>query len=167
MVLYSFSICIVFKVTHTNSRSSTPCRPSVGIREGSSLRCPSIIPPIPVCVLEKIHKCKYIDLESLLEQQDGPAQNITACQSGQLVVIKGTWASRQTKPINNILTRLHAFSIYMAALVSADTTSKEEAAGLAAYLHLIMQLAKDLGGSQWLAYDQHFREWAAASGVKK
>ena len=37
---------------------------------------------------------------------------------------------------------------------------------LAAHLHLILQLAKDIGGSQWLAYDQHFREWASASGVK-
>ena len=61
---------------------------------------------------------------------------------------EGTQASRQAKPINDILTWLHAFSIYMAALVSADTTSKEEAAGLAAHLHLILQLAKDLGGSQ-------------------
>ena len=38
-------------------------------------------------------------------------------------------------------------------LVSADTTFKEEAAGLEVHLHLNLQLAKDLGGSQWLAYD--------------
>ena len=125
------------------------------------------IPPIPVYVLEKTRKWEYIDLGSLLEQQDGPAQNITVSQSSQLVVTEGTQASRRAKPINIILTWLHAFSVYMAALVSADTTSKEEAAGLVAHLHLILQLAKDLGGSQWMAYDQHFREWAATSGVKK
>jgi len=34
----------------------------------------------------------------------------------------------------------------MAVLLSADSTTKEEAAGLAAYQHLILQLSKDLGG---------------------
>ena len=53
------------------------------------------------------------------------------------------------------------------ALVSADTTFKEEAAGLAVHLHLNLQLVKDLGSSLWLAYDQPFREYAVASGVKK
>ena len=94
--------------------------------ELSSLKPPAVvitegIPPIPVCVLEKIRKWEYIDLGSLLEQQDGPAQNITVSQSGQLVVTEGAQASRQAKPINDILTWLHAFSIYMAALVSADS----------------------------------------------
>ena len=126
------------------------------------------IPPIPARVLDRICKWEYIDLASLLEQQqDGASQNITVSQSGQLVVLDAGVVTRRSKPINDILTWLHVFSIYMAALVSSNSTSKEEAAGLVAHLHLILQLAKDLGGSQWLAYDQHFREWAAASGVRK
>ena len=54
----------------------------------------------------------------------------------------------------------------MAALVSAETTKKEESVGLVAYLHLSLQLHKDLARSQWLYYDQEYREWAAARGVK-
>ena len=57
--------------------------------------------------------------------------------------------------------------MYMAALVSVDSTSKEEAAGLAANLHLILQIAKDLGGSHWMDYDKTFREWAIARGVRR
>ena len=55
----------------------------------------------------------------------------------------------------------------MAVMLSADTTSKEEAVGLAAYIHLILQLSRDLGGTQWLRYDQEFREWATAKGMKR
>ena len=76
-----------------------------GSPELSSLKPPAVvitegIPPIPVRVLEKICKWEYIDLGSLLEQQDGPAQNITVSQSGQLVVTESTQASRRAKPIN-------------------------------------------------------------------
>ena len=46
-------------------------------------------------------------------------------------------------------------------------TSKEEAAGLAAHMHLILQLLKDLGGLQWLKYNQEFREWAAAKDIRR
>ena len=30
-----------------------------------------------------------------------------------------------------------------------------------------MQLHKDMGAAQWIKYDQDFREWAAAKGVRK
>ena len=55
----------------------------------------------------------------------------------------------------------------MAVMLSVEATSKEEAAGLAAHMHLILQLSQDLGGTQWLRYDQEFREWAAAKGMKR
>ena len=48
----------------------------------------------------------------------------------------------------------------------AAATNKEESVGLVARLHLIFQLRKDLAGSQWLRYDQDYREWAATIGVK-
>ena len=55
----------------------------------------------------------------------------------------------------------------MTILVSADSTSKDVAAGLAAHAHLIIQLLKDLGGAQWLCYYHDFWEWAAVEGVRK
>ena len=55
----------------------------------------------------------------------------------------------------------------MAVPLLSGETSKEEAAGLAAHMHLILQLSKDLEGPQWLHYDQDFQQWAAAKKVKK
>ena len=55
----------------------------------------------------------------------------------------------------------------MAVMLSAETTSKEETAGLATHMHLILQLSSDMGGMQWLRYDQEFREWATARRVKR
>jgi len=55
----------------------------------------------------------------------------------------------------------------MAALVSAPLTTKEELVGLTVLLPLIPQLHHDLVGSQWLQYDQEYRECAAVSGIKK
>jgi len=48
-----------------------------------------------------------------------------------------------------------ALLVFTAILISSDSTSKDEAAGLA---HLIIQLSKDLGGAQWLRYDHDFWE---------
>ena len=69
--------------------------------------------------------------------------------------------------IINIWSWLQAYSRFMTVMLSVEATSKEEAAGLAAHMHLIQQLSRDLGGTQWLRYDQEFREWAAAKGVKR
>lgn len=30
----------------------------------------------------------------------------------------------------------------------------------------VLQLAKDLGGNQWMQYDQVYREWAASKEIK-
>ena len=55
----------------------------------------------------------------------------------------------------------------MAVMLSTEATSKEEAAGLAAHMHLILPLSKDLGGFQRLRYDREFLEWVAVKGVKR
>ena len=51
--------------------------------------------------------------------------------------------------------------------LSHITTTKEEAVGLEAHAYLIIQLSRDLSGSQWLKYDQRFREWAAAKDIHR
>ena len=54
----------------------------------------------------------------------------------------------------------------MAVQLSSDTTTREEATGLAAHLNLVLQLSQDLG-SQWLKYDRDFCKWAAAKSLRK
>ena len=58
------------------------------------------------------------------------------------------------------------YSRFMAVMLSACGTSKEEAAGLAAHMHLILQLLRDVGSPQSLKCNQDIKEWAAAKGVK-
>ena len=52
--------------------------------------------------------------------------------------------------------------MYAAVLMSADSTTKAESAGLMAHMFSVLQIAKDLGGNQWLNYDRIFKEWVAA-----
>jgi len=54
----------------------------------------------------------------------------------------------KAKLISDILTWVQTFSIFIAILISSDSTSKDEAASLAAHVHLIINLSKDLGGAQ-------------------
>ena len=122
---------------------------------------------MPTKVLEKIRRWEYIDLSTLLDGVTHETTNVTVSHEGQLLVL-GTSDRPQPrkKAISDITTWLQAYTRLMAALVSAESTKKEESVGLVAHLHLILQLHKDLAGSQWLRYDQDYREWAAARGVK-
>ena len=130
-------------------------QPSVLVTEG--------LPPIPTRLLDRIRKWE----STLLGDRGNSQQVLSLTQSGQVLILGSNQATNKSKGILDIFSWLRAFSIYMAALVSADTTTRVEAAGLAAHLHLILQIAKDLGGGQWLEYDQSFREWAAARGLRK
>ena len=58
-------------------------------------------------------------------------------------------------------------TVCSAILLSAESTTKEWAAGLAAHSCLILQMYKDLQGSQWAQYDQSSHEWTAAKGIRK
>ena len=126
------------------------------------------MPPIPTKTLEKIQRWEYIELSTLLDGAAYDTPNVTVCQDGQLLVLEtADKAKSRRKTISDITKWLQAYTRFMAALMSADTTTKQESVGLAAHLHLILQLYKDLAGPQWLRYDQEFREWAAARGVRK
>ena len=141
-------------------------QPPVTAPTPSSLVVAEGIPPVSHKLVEKIRKWEYIELSSLLEDHYPPDQ--MALFNGQLMVISSSsQRRRQAAVISDILSWLQAFSIYTAILVSSETTTKEEAAGLAAHTYLILQLSKDLKGSQWLKYDQSYREWAAAKGIRK
>ena len=96
--------------------------------------------PIPSKVLEKIRKWEYVDLAANPTKKRRIAWDIQS------------WSQ--------------AYSMYTAALISADSTTRSESAGLLAHMFSVLQLAKDLGGSQWLHYDRSFREWAAAKNIR-
>ena len=74
--------------------------------------------------------------------------------------------SKKWKVTLDICSWTQAYSVYAAALTSAEATIKPESAGLLAHMYNVLQLASDLGGNQWLQYDKAFREWAAAKDVR-
>ena len=126
------------------------------------------IPPIQAKLVEQMRRWEYVDLAKLLGGQEIVAEEATVVVDGQKLLMEvAQRGQRRQSTISNIWSWLQAYSRYMAVMLSAETTSKEEAAGLAAHMHLILQLSRDLGGIQWLRYDQEFREWAAAKGVKR
>lgn len=106
-------------------------------------------------------------MSKLLMAQDLQSEESTIMVDGQTLVAEpSTRAQMKVTTINDIFSWLQAFAGFMAVLLSTEATSKEEAAGLATHLNLILQLAKDLGDRKWLKYDLEFREWAAAKNVR-
>ena len=124
------------------------------------------MPPIQTKLIEKMRRWEYVDLSKLLGDSDPILDEASVVIEGQQLRMEVPQRN-QRRQIKDILTWLEAYSRFMAVLLSAHDTSKEEAAGLAAHMHLILQLTRDLGSPQSLKYDQNFREWAAAKGVKK
>ena len=141
--------------------SGSDVRATVLIAEG--------LPPIPLKLFEKIKRWEFVDLSLLLHDSSSRAEELLLQQRGEKVMIVQSveQAQRRRKQITDIFSWSKAFSIYCAALCSDEAISKEESVGLWAHFHLINQLSRDLGGSQWMAYDTDFREWAAAKGVRK
>ena len=94
--------------------------------------------------------------------------DIPVTLSNQIVVVQSMdqLTTSKKKMIEDLTTWLQAFSILIAIISSAEESSKEEITGLVAHSHLVIQLAKDLKGPQWLKYDREYRLWAAAKRIK-
>ena len=60
--------------------------------------------------------------------------------------------SKKCKVTLSIHSWMQAYSAY-AALTSAEETTKPEPAGLLAHTDIDLQLARDLGGNQWVQYN--------------
>ena len=96
---------------------------------------------MPSKLVEKIRKWEYVDLSCLFEDHNAHPVTFSLNEDGQWVPEQ----QRKRKQISDIFSWIKAYSRYMAVLLSSDTTTKEEATGLAAHLHLILQLSQDLG----------------------
>ena len=128
------------------------------------------IPPIPTKLLEKIRRWEYIDLATLIgDQNQGRDDPVDYNANGNQVVIIESLerTSRKKKAVSDIFTWVQAYSVLVAALTSDKATTKDESVGLVAHQHIILQMAKELSPAQALKYDQEFHEWAAAKDVKK
>ena len=133
--------------------------PSVVVDEG--------IPPIPVKMVERIRRWEFVELENLLILQDNKTEEtLLGSDKGQFGYKAPLRAQGKHIGINNYMSWLTAFSRLMAVLLTAEATTKDEAAGLAAHQHVILQVHNDLGSNRWLKYDVEYREWAAAKGVR-
>ena len=117
-------------------------------------------------VVERIRQWEFVELANLLITQDIKSDKYSfVVDSDQLGYRAPSRSQGKLPVIDNILTWLTAFSRFMAVILLTEATSKEEAAGLAAHQHVILQLYNDLGGNRWLKYDTEYREWAAAKGI--
>ena len=124
-------------------------------------------PPIPAKVVERIQKWEFVNLASLLSNDQIPDDVIVMVPGSQLLLVPPS--DRQPKrkrTISDIHSWVQAFSIYAAVLSTADSTSKEETVGLFVHMVTVLQRTKDLGGNQWMQYDKVYREWAAAKEIK-
>lgn len=126
------------------------------------------MPPITSRLLDKIRRWDYVDLALLIGEPGPKAEEIPSLNEERVVLFQSLeQAQRRRKQIGDIQAWSQAFAVFMAALASASFTTTEEVVGLIAHSHLILQLAKDMGGLRWLKYDQEYREWAAAKGIRK
>ena len=125
------------------------------------------IPPVSFKVVEMIRRWEFVELANLLITQDIKSDEysftIDSDQPGYRAPSQG---QGKLPVIDNIMTWLTAFSRFVAVILSTEATSREEAAGLAAHQHVILQLYNDLGGNLWLKYDTEYKEWAAANGIR-
>ena len=143
--------------------------PPSGMEQGhvppatSSIIVADSIPPIPLKTSEKIRRWEFVDLAGLLAN-DAPSDSVTTVVvNGQsLAAALSVNPTKKRKISLDIHSWSQAYSMHAAILMTADSTTKAESAGLMAHMFNVLQVAKDLGRSQWMNYDRSFREWVAA-----
>ena len=137
-----------------------PQVPLVARTASSSIVVTKGIPPMSFKAVKRIRQWEYVDLANLLISQDDA---LSMTENDQKTPSR---SQGKPPPINDIMTWLTAFSRFMAVVLAVDFTTKEEAAGLPAHQHVILQLHGDLGSNRWLKYNIEFREWTAAKRIR-
>lgn len=126
------------------------------------------IPPTSTKLVERIRLWQFVDLAELLtDATANPLDTLAPSMEGQILLVQSMeQVRRRRKQISDVASWTQAFSIFVATLASAESTKKEELAGLLAHQYVILQIQKDLGGMKWYHYDKQFREWAAAANCR-
>ena len=133
-------------------------------KQGSSLLIEGI-PPVANRLVEKIRAWQYVDLADLLTDSHTKSDEpLISSTSGQILLIQSVeQVKKKKKQITDVASWTQAFAIYVAALASSESASKEEVASMMAHAYVVLQIQKDLGGGKWYQYDKQYREWAAAT----
>ena len=115
--------------------------------------------PVPAKIVAQIVAGKYVDLGELLAvnllQKESEPQLLF---DGRLVLT--SQPKKQRRKIEDIASWMEAFSIFALILVTHFPHRWKD---LLQYQHLILRTFRHFSGKVWLAYDQAFREHAAAT----
>ena len=114
--------------------------------------------PIPSKLVAQIVSGKYVDLSDLL------AVNLVQTASEPQLLFDGrvvlTSSKRQRRRLDDITSWVEAFSVFSLVLTSYFPNRWRD---ITQYKLLILRTYRQFGGRVWLAYDQAFREHAAAT----
>ena len=93
-------------------------------------------------------------MSTLLSNEPPIGEPSTITVSGEtLVVNPPDHQAEKCRVILDIYSWMQAYSAYSAALTSTEETTKPESTGLLAHMYNVLQLARYLGGNQWVQYD--------------
>jgi len=123
------------------------------------------IPTLPTKLVKKIRRWEYINLSKLITVDTNDHVTSTMVINGQVVTVEPIPQAHRRHSQLDVISWMEAYSKFLAVLVAAETTSHEEAAGLAAHMFQVVRPSKTRG-FKWLTYDTEYREWAAAKNIR-
>ena len=112
----------------------------------------SAIPPIPGKVVQKVAANEFVDLRELLPDNVSLLEKLEG-----LPVAPGS-----TRPRLREVSSLLTWCICMLKLIALQAENADKARQICGYACLVIQEARKHGGDGWCAYDQLFRQHAAA-----
>lgn len=115
--------------------------------------------PVPAKIVAQIVSGKFIDLSELISANMTEVENEPQLLLDGRVVLSST-PKRSRRKIEDIVTWVEAFNIYMLVLTFHFPQRWND---LLHYLMLIMRTYRQFNGTAWLSYDKAFRENAAAT----
>ena len=114
------------------------------------------LPPVPLKLVESIHKWAFIDMAELLPEYWGTAHSSRV----ETELTQGNSWLGSKKKVTDILTWAQCFAVYTSVMASRNPEAVPE---LLAYLVCILHMSQDFGGLAWVNYDSAFRCQAAAT----
>ena len=118
------------------------------------------LPPVPVKLVEKIHKWEFVDMAELLPEYWGTVHSSRV----EAELTQGNHRLVSKKKVTDILTWVQCFAVYTSVMASRNPEAVPE---LLAYLVCILRTSQDFGGLAWVNYDSAFRRQAAATGNRQ